>query len=165
LAKSASQLVQILAEVVAAEGPIHRDELGRVIAAGFHARYIGQVKTKFNDAVEAGAATHRFDVREPFVWPADMDRPPVRWRGGDNAVADASLICIEEIAEAAALVVRHEFGIPLDDLPISTLRAMGFKRVGPQLTELGRAGIQQAIAARLIAGDKSGFMVVANGSV
>jgi hypothetical protein len=34
LAKSASQLVQILAEVVAAEGPIHRDELGRVIAAG-----------------------------------------------------------------------------------------------------------------------------------
>lgn len=164
LAMSGPQLIGLLSQIVAAEGPIHRDELGRVVAAGFHARYTGQVKSKFTIALEAGAAVKRFSIRDAFIWPPGMDRPAVRWRGSENAVTDANLICVEEIAEAAALVVQHEFGIPLDDLPVATLRAMGFKRIGSQLTELGRAGAQQALASRLIAADNAGFMVAANRS-
>jgi len=162
LAMSGPQLIGLLSQIVTVEGPIHCDELGRVVAAGFHARYTGQVKNKLTIALDAGAAVNRFNLREAFVWPADMDRPPVRWRGGENAIKDASLICVEEIAEAAALVVKHEFGIPLDDLPVATLRAMGFSRISSQLTELGRAGIQRAIASRLIHSDDGGFMVAAN---
>jgi very-short-patch-repair endonuclease len=160
--KRTGQLVDILADVVAVEGPIHRDALCRGVAAAHQARYTGHVKTKLVDALAAGAAAGRYILREPFVWPAGMERPPVRWRGGDEAAADADLICIEEVAEAAALVVRQEFGIPLDDLPASTIRALGFKRIGPQLLELGRAGVERAVAARLIVADNSGFMVAAN---
>lgn len=159
-----ARLVDLLSQIVVVEGPIHRDELCRIVAGAYHARYTGQIKSKLADAVEAGEAAERFECRGEFVWPAGMDQPSVRWRGGENAVTDPRLICPEEIAAAAALVVQHEFGIPLDDLPVSTLRALGFKRVTGQLAELGRAGVQQAIAARMIAGDKSGFMVAANRS-
>lgn len=161
LAMSGPQLIGLLSQIVAMEGPIHCDELGRAVAAGFHARYTGQVKNKLTIALESGASVNRFKIREGFVWPADMDRPPARWRGGENAIKDANLICVEEIAEAAVLVVKHEFGIPLDDLPIATLRAMGFARISSQLTELARAGIQRAIASRLIHSDDGGFMIAA----
>ncbi|HVX60777.1 MAG TPA: DUF3320 domain-containing protein, partial [Pirellulales bacterium] len=157
-----ARLIDLLSQVAAVEGPIHRDELCRIVAAAYQARYTGQIKSKLADGVEAGEAAERFECRDEFVWPAGMHQPPVRWRGGENAVTDPRLICPEEIAAAAALVVQHEFGIPLDDLPVSTLRALGFKRVTGQLAELGRTGVQQAIAARMIAGDKSGFMVATN---
>lgn len=49
----------------------------------------------------------------------------------------------------------------LDDLPAATLRAMGFKRIGPQLAELGNTAIQQAVAAQRIRPDAAGFMVAA----
>jgi hypothetical protein len=63
--------------------------------------------------------------------------------------------------QATVLLLRYDFGIPLDDLPSATLRAMGFKRVGPQLADLGSVAIQQAIAAQRIRADAGGFMVAA----
>ena len=39
-----------------------------------------------------------------------MDRPPIRWRGGEEAVTAADLICPEEVAEAAVWVIQHELG-------------------------------------------------------
>ncbi len=88
-----------------------------------------------------------------------MDRPPIRWRGGDDAVTAADLICPEEVAEAAVWVTQHEFGVPLDDLPAAAIHTMGFKRIGPQLAALGVAGVQLALESRRIAADSGGFMV------
>ncbi len=90
-----------------------------------------------------------------------MDEPPVRWRGNGDAVTSAELICAEEVAQAAILLLQREFGIPLDDLPAATLHAMGFRRIGTQLAELGNSAIQQAVAAQRIRPDASGFIVPA----
>jgi hypothetical protein len=139
-----------------------RDELGlsfRPVADG--ARVTGQVKSRLQIALDTGNSVRRFEVRGKFVWPPGLTVPPVRWRGGDDDPKDAELICAEEVAQAAVLLLQREFGIPLDDLPAATLRAMGFKRIGPQLAELGSTAIQQAIAAQRIRPDASGFMVAA----
>lgn len=154
-----SELIALLTRIVEIEGPIHVEELFRATARMYHARVTGQVKLKLQTALDTGKSVRRFEVRGKFVWLVGMAVPPVRWRGNDEAVTSAELICPEEVAQAAILLVQQEFGIPLDDLPAATLRAMGFKRIGPQLAELGNMAIQQAVAAQRVRPDASGFIV------
>lgn len=154
-----SELVALMAEIVRIEGPIHRDELDRVVAGLYQARVAGQVKDLLDTARGSGSRGHQFFERGEFVWPAGMEKPPIRWRGGDDAVTDPALICPEEVAEAAIWLTRNQFGIPLDDLPAATLHALGFKRIGTQLAGLGAAGVQLALKARRIVADPAGFMV------
>lgn len=161
LAMSDGQVTALLEEIVSIEGPIHVEELFRTIARMYRARVTGHAKEKLQTALEQGNNSRRFEVRGKFAWPPGVDSPPVRWRGGSDAVTNAELICAEEVAQAAILLLRREFGIPLDDLPAATLRAMGFKRIGPQLSELGSTAIQQAVATQRIRPDASGFMVAA----
>lgn len=161
LAIQGSALITLLSKIVACEGPIHIEELFRTVARMYHARATGQVKSKLQIALDAGISIGRYDVRGKFVWPHGAIVPPVRWRGGDDDPKDVELICPDEVAQAAVVLLQREFGIPLDDLPAATLRAMGFKRIGPQLAELGNMAIQEAIAAQRIRADASGFMVAA----
>lgn len=161
LAMHDSDLVAFLARIVEAEGPIHVEELLRTATRMYHARLTGQVKSKLETAFGAGKAARRLDVGGKFAWPPGLTIPPVRWRGGDDDPKEAEHICHEEVAQAAVLFVQREYGIPLDDLPAATLRSMGFKRIGPQLVELGNTAIQQAIAAQRIRPDASGYMVAA----
>lgn len=159
LALREAELAALLKEIVEIEGPIHVEELFRTVARMYHARVTGHVKSKLQRVLEQGDGFRPFEVRGKFAWPLGMDVPPVRWRGSDDAVTSAELICVEEVTQAAILLLQREFGIPLDDLPAATLRAMGFKRIGPQLAELGNVAVQQAAAAQRIRPDPSGFMV------
>lgn len=161
LALYAPDVVALMTEVVTTEGPIHVEELFRRVAHVYRARVTGQVKSKLAIALDTGNAVRRFEVRGKFVWPPGIEQPPVRWRGNDDAVTSAELICPDEVAQAAVLLLQHDFGIPLDDLPAATLRAMGFKRVGPQLAALANLAIQQAVASQRIRPDPAGFMIAA----
>lgn len=161
LAMRDAEVTALLEKIVAIEGPIHIEELFRTVARMYHARVTGQAKAKLQKALQQGSANRRFVVRGKFAWPSGMDLPPVRWRGNEDAVTNAEFICPEEVVQAAVLLLQREFGIPLDDLPAATLRAMGFKRIGPQLAELGNTAIQTAIEAQRIRPDPSGFMVAA----
>lgn len=149
----------LMSQVVEVEGPIHSDELNRVLAGMFNSRVTGQVQDLLTAAQSAGIVGQRFSRRGDFFWPAAMKNPPIRWRGNDGAVNAAELICSEEVAEAAIWVTTHEYGVPLDDLPAAAMRAMGFKRIGPQLAALGAAGVQLARESNRIAADPGGFMV------
>ena len=154
-----AEAMRLMAEVVRVEGPIHVEELDRCVAAMFQARVTGQVKDLLESIRQYGARHNQLIVRGQFVWPVGMEHSPIRWRGGEDAVSDAEMICPEEVAEVAVWVTQHEFGVPLDDLPAATIRAMGFKRIGPQLAALGVAGVQHALETRRIAADPAGFMV------
>ena len=88
-----------------------------------------------------------------------MKRPVIRWRGTKDAVSAAELICPEEVAEAAAWVVKHEYGIPSDDLPAAAIRAMGFRRIGTQLAELAEQGVRLAIDSKRIVMDTRGILI------
>lgn len=161
LAMRDSEVAALFQEIVEIEGPIHIEELFKTVARMYHARVTGHVKSKLQGALEQGIEPRHFEVRGKFAWPCGMDKPPVRWRGNGDAVTSAELICAEEVAQAAILLLQREFGIPLDDLPAATLHAMGFRRIGTQLAELGNSAIQQAVAAQRIRPDASGFIVPA----
>jgi hypothetical protein len=88
-----------------------------------------------------------------------MTEPPLRWRGNDDAVRAAELICVEEVARATRALVEREYGIPVDDVPAATLRLMGFKRVTDSLLALGRAGYEAARGAGWLRTDRDGFVV------
>ena len=88
-----------------------------------------------------------------------MERPLIRWRDTEDAVSAAELICPEEVAEAAAWVVEHEYGIPRDDLPAAAIRAMGFKRIGTQLAELAEQGVRLAIDSKRVVMNTRGILM------
>jgi len=157
-------LASMLADIVAVEGPIHRDELFRVCARSLDARLTAANVAALEAALAAAIrrdqiAQHGGDTE--FLWPPSMREPPLRWRGGDEAVTDPALIAPEEVARVAAWVARNEFGVPEADLPAATVRAMGFRRVTEPLLALGRAGVALAVQSGLIARDARGIMVPA----
>ena len=133
LHSQSAELVLLTAEIARIEGRIHRDEMDRIVAGLDQARVAGQVKDLLEAARQSGVRHRQFVAKGEFLWLVGMERPPIRWRGGDDAVTDPALICPGEIAEAAIWVTRHQVGIPLDDLPAATLHAIGFKRIGTQL--------------------------------
>jgi Protein of unknown function (DUF4011)/REase_MTES_1575/AAA domain/Protein of unknown function (DUF3320) len=162
LRTSVAALTELFDEIVNVEGPIHQNELVRIVATLYGARVTGSVKKKLAGALNM-ALEHQMVRHDMFMWPRTMTRPLIRWRGGEDAVTSADLICPEEVAEAAAWVVEHEFGIPRDDLPAATIRAMGFKRIGSQLAELAEQGVRLATDRKLVAMDANGMMVCYSG--
>jgi len=161
LASTSAELIAVMADIVRIEGPIHRDELDRVVAGLYQSRIAGQVKQLLDATRQLGVQSQQFLAKGEFIWPVGMETPPIRWRGADDAVTDPALICPEEVVEAAIWVTKHQFGVPLDDLPAATLHAMGFKRVGALLGALGAAAVELALKTRRIVADSAGFMVAA----
>lgn len=153
----AGALAEVVKEIVAVEGPIHRDEATRVAAALYDCRPVGQAAERIREAIEAATALKAIRSVGEFLWPAAMDRPPLRWRGAAGAVTAAELICVEEMVEAVAWVATHEFGVPLDDLPAAAIRRLGFKRSGRSLEALARAGVEAARKAQRITAGADGF--------
>jgi very-short-patch-repair endonuclease len=161
LARKHQEMRQLVVDVVGVEGPIHVDEVFRVIAGLFSARVTGATKDRLLDAVELAVRSGRVVRSGEFLRSADNQGTPVRWRGGDDAVVSAALIPPEEVAAAAVLVAEQSYGVPADDLATAALRAMGFKRISPPLAELGRAAVELAIREKRLATDASGYLVPA----
>jgi DNA polymerase III delta prime subunit len=148
---------RLMVEIVAAEWPIHREEAMRVAAAQYGARVAGRVRARLDDALRRAVAEGAIALHGDFAFAASGDAPPVRWRGGPGAVTDADLIAIEELVEAARLVVEHDHGVPAADLAAAVVRALGFRRVGPQLGERAQEAVKQALARGTIGEDPSGL--------
>ena len=158
LRASSATLAKLLSDIVGVEGPIHQNELIRVAASLYGLRAMGLAKEKLAEALNKAVKMDLTRRGGVFIWSRSMDRPPIRWRGNEDAVTSAEFICSEEVAEAAAWVVEHEFGIPRDNLPTAAIRAMGFKRIGSQLAELAEQGVRLAIDNRLVVKDANGMM-------
>ena len=162
-------LEKLLTDIVACEGPIHVDEAFRRAAAQYDLR---QVRSAIRD--RAGAALQRavskgaVIERGEFLWPAGMAEPPVRVRGESDlsgrlgaSVRDAELICPEEIARAATMLLHAQFGMGREDLVTQVARAFGFRTTGQKLRERIDAVIAQALADGLIVESGSGILKAA----
>lgn len=158
LRASSATLTKLFFDITEVEGPIHQNELLRVTASLYGARVTGSAKEKLAEALNK-ALKKDLLRRGMFIWPRSMERPLIRWRDAEDAVTSAELICPEEVAEAAAWVVEHEFGMPRDDLPAAAIRAMGFRRIGSQLADLAEQGVRLAIDSKLVVMDANGMMM------
>lgn len=140
-------LAGLVAQVVHAEGPIHRDEVARRIAAAF-----GKARTgsRINEAVARAVAVAldgdadllcRGDFLSTRAQEAD---PPVRDRSAEaGSLLRAACLPPSEIAAAAALVAQESGGMTPDDLTRATARLLGFQRVGPDLAGAIASALQQ----------------------
>jgi len=133
---SVSTLAQQIVEIVAAEGPIHEDELARRITTVFGMTRTGsQIVTKVRKASDHAERNKTITRKGPFLWPADMSEPPVRVRNGDSkdTPRDIDRVCPEEIGQAAWLLLKAQFGMSRQDLITQTARALGFNNTGTSI--------------------------------
>jgi hypothetical protein len=146
-------VVSWVAEVVAAEGPIHVGEVARrlVDAAGARragARASSAIESAWTRALDRGTIARRGD----FLWPSEMDRPPLRDRGAlPSSARKLELVAPEEIALAVEKVVGDALGIEPGAIPTSVCRLLGFPRVSDEMRERVGAIVQEMLAGGRLA--------------
>jgi hypothetical protein len=133
-----AQLADLVAKIVAIEGPIHINEVGRRITTAFG-------KTKAGSRiVEATGRAVRQALRQDatlmqdgsfLLTQAQAAAPPVRDRSAETgSLLKAAHLPPCEIAAAAALVRQESGDVYGDDLIRAIARLLGFLRVGSELS-------------------------------
>jgi len=126
-------LLKLLAEVLAREGPIHRDLVERRIAACFALPRIGKQATRRFEGIFARAEREGgLRMRGPFAWPSSLD--PETWarvRGPDakGEMREIEHMPPEELAAAAELVLRSSIALPRPHLAKAASQLLGWKRM------------------------------------
>ena len=132
------QLVDDVAKIVKAEGPIHREAVMRRIAAAWGVGRIGsrirETLTKIvEEAVRERAVRPSQDRR--YLWPKDEIKvvPRVPRDGDERRPMDE--ICPEEIAAAVKVCLKRAYGsASRGDLVILVVRLFGYQRVTDSLS-------------------------------
>lgn len=128
-------LTDLVIRIIEAEGPIHRDQIARRVAAAFgKARTGGRIRTASDAAVDRAVRMGRAVLDGEFAMTAEQrDAPPVRDRSGPDAPGAAGHLPPMEIRAAAARVVAESGEMSREELIVATARLLGFFRVGPDL--------------------------------
>jgi hypothetical protein len=133
LGRTTAELTGLLSLVVLAEGPVHRQEVFRRVVAAHGLGKVGpRLAAGLDRALAAAEAAGQVRLRGEFLWPPDLDSPPVRDRSA-LATRTLDLVCDEEV-QAAGHLVGH---LPLPERPHAVARVLGFAR----LTEMSRERI------------------------
>ena len=151
----AAPLVHLFAaidDVVAAEAPVHVDDLTQRVAAMWGLSRAGSRATRRIEAALADAErAGRVQLRGEFVWNAEGTFA-VRTRA--EARIPAERIPPEEYREAVVRVLRATGGLPRKELTAQVRSLLGFSRTGARLEEQIGAAIA-ALLAEGVAGEAS----------
>ena len=129
LQKKPSDLADMLASVVATEGPVHLQEAFRRVATAHGVSKMGsRISDTLNQALELAVQGDQILRRGEFLWPPKMTISPVRNRA-QQASRIADHVCDEEIAEAACVIQRQFPGAPQQEQAVQTARLLGFSRL------------------------------------
>ncbi|HEY4243203.1 MAG TPA: DUF4011 domain-containing protein [Kofleriaceae bacterium] len=130
---------RVLLGVLAVEAPVSLTVLGRRVAPYFA---VARVSSRFEErlrAVLGRSATIKNDV----VWRTDQD--PDKYIGirlaDVEARREAQEVPLEEVANAAALVLQSNISIVEDELLKLMARILGFQRVGGRVSDHMAAGV------------------------
>ena len=140
-----SQLADLVAKIVAIEGPIHIDEVARRITSAFGRSRAGSRIVDATAVAVRHALHHSLTLTRdgPILMTlAQAAAPPVRDRSAEPAsLINAALLPPCEIAAAAALVRRESGDVSADELTRAIARLLGFRRVGNELSTVIAAAI------------------------
>jgi hypothetical protein len=133
-----AQLADMVARIVAIEGPIHIDEVARRITTAFGKTKAGsRIVEATGRAVRQALRQDRMLVMDgPFLMTQPQAAaPPVRDRSAETgSLLKAAYLPPCEIAAAAALVRQESGDVEGDDLIRAIARLLGFLRVGSELS-------------------------------
>ena len=153
-------VADLVARIVASEGPISlRLTTERVRMAFGFGRAGERIRKRVLDA--ARASQGRGEIRiaggpgwpGPFLWPADLITAPVRTPEKGSAPRRIEDVPLEEIAEAAVLIVRGAGGIADEALVRQVSRLLGYERTGSEISDrvreaLGRLDSETRVVLR-----------------
>ena len=138
----------LVTEVVEVEGPVHEDQVSRRMLDIYRfSRGGSRIDEKISSAVRVAVYGGKINRRGDFLWPADMETPPLRRRDDDD-IRDIDLICHAEIRRALRLLLETQFGMSRNDLTTQAARLFGFQVSGSRI----RDRIGQAIQGLLESG-------------
>jgi len=126
----------IVYAIVAAEGPVHQDEVGRRVAELFGKDRAG---ARIAEYARRGLVSGRFpeslNHREGFwTTSSQSENVPVRDRSSAPlSVQKAEMIAPMEIRAAIDLARKQNGHLSVDELPMAVARLFGFQRTGPEL--------------------------------
>jgi len=122
-------IVEVLTLVVLDEGPIHKMEAARRVAAKWQ---LGRAGNRIQERIDhiARSSCPLISVRGDFYWLKNMHEPPVRRPAHGDKARPIERIALEEIEQAAIIVIKRYFGMTIDDLIRETARLLGHDRTG-----------------------------------
>ena len=133
---SSYQLADVVAKIVAIEGPIHSEEVARRVSTAFGKNRAG---TRILQATrQALLAANGLVRREGEFWSTSdqNNNLPVRNRSEESGtLAKAQFLPPTEIRAAAALIAQQSGTMEAEEMVRSVARLFGFKRVGPDLQD------------------------------
>ncbi len=152
---SVKDLARVVSEIVAVEGPIHRDELARRMAAAWGISRAGaRLRDRVDRSIQILLGNEKIQARGNFYWPADMTEPTAR-RRDEERLRDADLICREEIAAGARALLQAQFGMTREDLASQTAYLLGFASTGKRIARKVEETVEAEIrAGRIIQQDE-----------
>jgi superfamily I DNA and/or RNA helicase/very-short-patch-repair endonuclease len=124
--KSTPELAIVVTQIVDLEGPVHISEVVRRIRIAWGLKRAGKrIQDAIYDSVSFAQENGDLLVKEEFLYPKNGEIT-VRRRSSDPP-AKINLICDEEIAEAAKIVIRTQFASPMPEIVRQTSRLFGIK--------------------------------------
>lgn len=132
---------RVLLEIVKVEAPLSVRTLSKRVAPYFQ---IQRVSTRLDERVAQilrGAAK----VQKEIIWRLDQDPATYTEFRQSNGQRDAEQVAEEEIANAAASVLRGSISLDHDELVKLTARALGYSRTGERVADQMAAGIKLLI--------------------
>ena len=124
--KSTPELANVVIQIVDLEGPVHISEVVRRIRVAWGIKRAGKrIQDSITDAITLANENGDVKVKDEFLYPKNRGII-VRRRSGDPP-AKINLICDDEIAEAAKIVIRTQFASPMAEVVRQTSRLFGIK--------------------------------------
>ena len=139
------QLADLVARIVAIEGPIHMDEVARRVSAAFGksrtgSRILEASRRAARHAISSGRGVRKSGA---FLMTSEQEiSPPVRdRRAEEGGILKANHLPPMEIEAAAGKITRECGELESDEMVRAVARLLGFQRLGPELL----AAIREAI--------------------
>jgi very-short-patch-repair endonuclease len=135
---SPAVLADIVARVVAAEGPIHREEIARRVTSLWGQQRTGaRIAEAIARAVDAGIRSEVLQADDDFITHAQQAAVPVRNRSevASPSLRKPEMIPPAEIRQAILHLVAEQVGISSDEIPPMVARALGFKATSTKLKD------------------------------
>ena len=124
--KSTPELANVVIQIVDLEGPVHISEVVRRIRVAWGIKRAGKrIQDSITDAINLANENGDVRLKDEFLYPKNRGII-VRRRSGDPP-AKINLICDDEIAEAAKMVIRTQFASPMAEVVRQTSRLFGIK--------------------------------------
>ena len=153
---AAATVARVIAEVVAAEGPIHVDRLVKLVAGAFGLTRVAESRRV---AILRHVPTDlRQDDHEPVVWPTGLD--PETWHGFRATPPDVDRplehVALREIVNAMVDAARRAAGMQVPELRRQVLGVFGGKRLTNNISERLNNALELGTKQNLLTIDAGG---------